>query len=545
MAWDDTHQTAADPDNPDANEQITATEWNNHVTEGHWPADELNLGVDGGDPVLTDPQNADEIVARYDRSAGEWVVEGIDVERLHNIEYVSPGDPIQDAVDAADPGGTVYFLSGEHAVSSTVDIGGITDVTIGGDGDAVVKAADNLEDQMFNNLSSGTVDRVTFKNITFDGNYLNQNHSNTNAAYIVGGISDANQMRFVNLTVQNTSNNAFVVNDGGGHRVIGCEFDNIGHPDSGSTANAVNFFNSSDGHLIAHNEFGRATDNALYTRNQGTVVYANTFRECRVYLFDADSDNQFYLNNHIVGVPTEPVTGTVGVGSAYFRMEVGNNANVHIRNNVLSGVDAAYNSFFEAENTSVTGLEHINICDNIIRGGGNLVRGIATQAPMQNCRIDGNLVQGTTRHGLILDGIQTGSVSGNVVYNTNTDDNDFSWALRAGRGSSVPFENVVVRGNAVIDDRGTTLHYIGLEVESNGAWVNVGDNIVRGATDGVRNIETGVTNLVANGLGYNAGDPSTTGDWNGNGIEGLTVRDTTNSNTYIYNNGTWSQIASA
>lgn len=48
-----------------------------------------------------------------------------------------------------------------------------------------------------------------------------------------------------------------------------------------------------------------------------------------------------------------------------------------------------------------------------------------------------------------------------------------------------------------------------------------------------------------NGLGYNDGPPGNGGQWNGQGFEGLTVRDTTNANTWKYNNGTWSQIASA
>lgn len=33
MAWDDTKQNAVDPENPTANEQITATEWNNMVID--------------------------------------------------------------------------------------------------------------------------------------------------------------------------------------------------------------------------------------------------------------------------------------------------------------------------------------------------------------------------------------------------------------------------------------------------------------------------------------------------------------------------------
>jgi len=55
----------------------------------------------------------------------------------------------------------------------------------------------------------------------------------------------------------------------------------------------------------------------------------------------------------------------------------------------------------------------------------------------------------------------------------------------------------------------------------------------------------GATRSIVNGTSTNAGDPSTTGQWSGAGVEGVTVRDTTNSNTYIYNNGVWSQIASS
>jgi len=83
MPWDDDKSTAADPDNPAADEQLTADEWDAHVNEGHWPGDELNLSVNGsGDPVITDPQNGDQEVMRYDRSAGGWVVTSISTEEL-------------------------------------------------------------------------------------------------------------------------------------------------------------------------------------------------------------------------------------------------------------------------------------------------------------------------------------------------------------------------------------------------------------------------------------------------------------------------------
>jgi len=86
MPWDSDKSTASDPDNPTADEQLTADEWDAHVTEGHWGSDELNLSTNGsGDPVLTDPQNGDQTVLRYDRSKGAWVVDALDADGLYII----------------------------------------------------------------------------------------------------------------------------------------------------------------------------------------------------------------------------------------------------------------------------------------------------------------------------------------------------------------------------------------------------------------------------------------------------------------------------
>jgi len=79
MPWDSDKSTAADPDNPTADEQLTADEWDNHVNEGHWNSDELNLSTNAdGDPILTDPQNGDQTVLRYNRSKGAWVVDALE-----------------------------------------------------------------------------------------------------------------------------------------------------------------------------------------------------------------------------------------------------------------------------------------------------------------------------------------------------------------------------------------------------------------------------------------------------------------------------------
>lgn len=47
------------------------------------------------------------------------------------------------------------------------------------------------------------------------------------------------------------------------------------------------------------------------------------------------------------------------------------------------------------------------------------------------------------------------------------------------------------------------------------------------------------TRTTVNGVGRNAGDPSSTGDWNGKGYEGVTVWDSSNSTLYEYVAGGW------
>jgi len=44
---------------------------------------------------------------------------------------------------------------------------------------------------------------------------------------------------------------------------------------------------------------------------------------------------------------------------------------------------------------------------------------------------------------------------------------------------------------------------------------------------------------VINGWGQNSGDPSTTGQLSGDGVEVLAVADTTNSTKYVYSGGSW------
>jgi len=76
--WDQIKSTFnSDPDRPD-DEKLTAAMWNQHVEDGHFPADKLNARVDGnGYPIWTDPANGDVVVWRYEPGTGIVPAEGL------------------------------------------------------------------------------------------------------------------------------------------------------------------------------------------------------------------------------------------------------------------------------------------------------------------------------------------------------------------------------------------------------------------------------------------------------------------------------------
>jgi len=127
MAWDNNKSTASDPDNPNADEQLTASEWNTHVDEGHWPSGELQFQIDNGDPVLVDPQNSNEIVARYDRSEGSWVIDTLEAGELSS-DIENPNE-----VTSSRSFNTVYQNTTNHLliVSVVLESDGTQDIIAG------------------------------------------------------------------------------------------------------------------------------------------------------------------------------------------------------------------------------------------------------------------------------------------------------------------------------------------------------------------------------------------------------------------------------
>lgn len=118
--------------------------------------------------------------------------------------------------------------------------------------------------------------------------------------------------------------------------------------------------------------------------------------------------------------------------------------------------------------------------------------------------------------------------------------NNLSSVIIEGDGTNNCFRGLRIQGdyNVVSDVISINSGFEELQVETEAT-----DNTISTNRHGAV-LDEG-TRTVLDGLGTNAGDPGTGGDWNGNGYEGVIVRDTSNNNTYIYNDGSWSQIASS
>jgi len=117
MPWDNTKTTEDGDGTVDSDEQLTASEWNQHVTDGHFPSDKFNLGTDAnGNPVFTDPANGDQVVWRYDPGAGQWEIVNVNLE-LNNNDVTNAG--AVDAKEADITNETFIRLSRESDTAST------------------------------------------------------------------------------------------------------------------------------------------------------------------------------------------------------------------------------------------------------------------------------------------------------------------------------------------------------------------------------------------------------------------------------------------
>jgi hypothetical protein len=165
------------------------------------------------------------------------------------------------------------------------------------------------------------------------------------------------------------------------------------------------------------------------------------------------------------------------------------------------------------------------------------------------CDVGGNYVEGSPSQGIkiespytkVVDNRVAGSGNDNIRVESDSNSIGLNWLENAtGRGvlladasSNLVATNYFYNNDTAIQAANPNNDCKDNRLEKNQFVVN-----------GTKYLLGNSTRTVRNGLGLNGGDPSTGGDWNGNGFEGLLVRDTSNNDTYLYNAGVWSQIAS-
>jgi len=199
-------------------DELTSDEWDAHVTEGHFPGDELNFGVDGGDPVITDPQDADTIIARYDRATDSWVLGSLTTEILVNIaDHIVSSEPdIRTKLEGLSEGGVVNIGNGMYefdtAISITADLAKVVGQNWGKQLDSltagtILKATADIDLLTAGTSGTGRTG-VTLHDFVLEGNGSGSG-SGTGLRTYVGG-SD-----FERIVSANHGGNAFYFQDSG------------------------------------------------------------------------------------------------------------------------------------------------------------------------------------------------------------------------------------------------------------------------------------------------------------------------------------------
>jgi len=91
--WDDPNWSTGDT--------LTAQQFADHVTEGHFPSDELQFTITtDGNPAFVDPQNGDAEILTYDRSAQTWTLNTLNASTEVTSPSVDATDVTSDTVTA-------------------------------------------------------------------------------------------------------------------------------------------------------------------------------------------------------------------------------------------------------------------------------------------------------------------------------------------------------------------------------------------------------------------------------------------------------------
>jgi len=146
--------------------------------------------------------------------------------------------------------------------------------------------------------------------------------------------------------------------------------------------------------------------------------------------------------------------------------------------------------------------------------------------------INGGIVSYSGQHGVVL------SSRHNIVDGVNFQQNGQD-AVNTYYDVYVNMYDNVVSDCTMYCDEQTKY---GVCVGSSGDYSTVDNNVIRDANTSAYFFSSSATRSLVNGVGQNAGDPNSAGDWNGYGEFGITVFDTSNDKFYSYNGTGWNSL---
>lgn len=128
--------------------------------------------------------------------------------------------------------------------------------------------------------------------------------------------------------------------------------------------------------------------------------------------------------------------------------------------------------------------------------------------------------------------------NGNSFDAANTSDNINISRTAGGNTCSGTISGCTFRSNSGLGN--SPRYHINI-ADGSGFSFHVGDdNVFSGAGTGNYNVHANATRCLINGMGNNgANDPTSAGEWNGQGVEGVTVVKTDTNTLYRYANGEW------
>jgi hypothetical protein len=401
------------------------------------------------------------------------------------------------------------------------------------DGTTVKGVFDNIGNVSRN--EEDYLDQVVLTGFEIDGNIANidndpeTNQTGANLNYVRHCVLD-------NIHVHHTVNHSVIAGATEYLYVLNSRFEYAGAKGQQTT----------DAHISApygkqwyvNNYFNWTTDNAIYLNHcEGAYVAFNHFHDVFINAFDDDMNDVRYIGNSMTGTPNGP---------GWFHWAVGGSKNVVIRDNhwfdLGTGEDANRHVIISRGSKHLSkDVENVTIVDNTFELQESYHHAVRWNAPSENVTIANNTIKQPGRSGIRVgqrDPVQGMRIENNTIVDPNgyDDGRHGMWITNV--------KDLTVRGNSIRDTRDEPQMVNGVRLDpfDDGDWATVANNYVEGAVDAPYRIDRSYPHLRWNGLGYNEGDPRSTGQWNGAGIEGLTVRDTDGGGLYLFNGGQWAII---